>query len=307
MRGLLSAAYNILPDFAALVLAAFGVAALFLTDLFDKLKPWKKTRWALGIIIVLFGCGALLSNSDQKLQEKKRSDAEKGELTGQINHLLATAQIQATHDDVTRLGLSLSSGFDRITGQFKSNSRQPPIRAGTGTAKEGSDVSAGSGSMRDSNNFQVNPLTADSNLTADSLITTDAGAYLTTQDGARIIALPAVKLDASLIGNVRMIQQPAPSNNPQLPYALQVIVQTEQRTFPVSLAFGCTGPIGGMTYFVAGQLTTSFTDLVANAGQGKSTAVLRFSSPVLTPNTPLVVTLYSKTEIRVLQLRAGTD
>jgi hypothetical protein len=40
MRGLLTAAYNILPDFAALVVAAFGVAALFVTDLFDKLKPW---------------------------------------------------------------------------------------------------------------------------------------------------------------------------------------------------------------------------------------------------------------------------
>jgi hypothetical protein len=306
MRGLLTAAYNILPDFAALVLAAFGVAALFLTDLFDKLKPWNKTRWALAIVIGLFGFGALLSNNDQKLQEKTRSDAERGELTGQINQLLATAQIQATHDDVTRLGLSLSSGLDRIAGQFRSNSRQPPVRVGTGAAKEETDVSSGSGSMGDSRNLQVHPATADSNLTADSFITTDAGAYLTTENGARIIALPAVKLDASLIGNVQMIQQPAPSNNPQLPYALQVIVQTEQHTFPVSFAFGCTGPIGGMTYFVAGQLSTSFTDLVANAGQGKSTAVLRFSSPVMTPNTPLVVTLYSKTEIRVLQLRAGT-
>jgi hypothetical protein len=94
MRGLLTATYNILPDFAALVLAAFGVAALFLTDLFDKLKPWNKTRWALAIVIGLFGFGALLSNNDQKLQEKTRSDAERGELTGQINQLLATAQIQ---------------------------------------------------------------------------------------------------------------------------------------------------------------------------------------------------------------------
>src|SRR5438132_795465 len=111
MRGLLTAAYNILPDFAALVLAAFGVAALFLTDFFDKLRPWKKTRWALAIVICFFGFGALLSNRDQKLQETAKSDAERGELTGQINQLLATAQVQATHDDVTRLGLSLSSGF----------------------------------------------------------------------------------------------------------------------------------------------------------------------------------------------------
>jgi hypothetical protein len=307
MRDLLTAAYNILPDFAALVLAAFGVAALFLTDLFDKLKPWRNTRWALGIIISFFGVGALLSNSAQKLQEKTRSDAERSELTGQINHLLATAQIQATHDDVTRLNVSLASGFDRITGQFKGSSRRPPIRVGTATAKEESDVSSGSGSTGDSNNFQVHPATADSNLTADSLVTTDAGAYLTTENGAGIIALPAVKLDPSLIGHVQMIQQPAPSNNPQLPYALQVIVQSEQSTFPVSFAFGCTGPIGGMTYFVAGQPSTSFTDLEANAGQGKSTAVLRFSSPTMTPSTPLVVTLYSKSEIRVLQLRTGTN
>jgi hypothetical protein len=306
MRGLFTAAYNNLPDFAALVLAALGVAGLFVTDIFDKLKPWKKTRWAVGIIIALVGVGALFSNSNQKLQEKSKSDAEKRELTSQIDHLLATAQIQATHDDVTRLNVSLAAGFDRITGQFKNLGRRPPIN-GTGNIKEQSDVASGSGSTADLNNLQVQPATADSSLTADSLITTDAGAYLTTENGTRIIALPAVKLDASLTGHVKLIQQPAPSNNPQLPYALQVIVQTEQNNFPVSFAFGCTGPIGGMTYFIAGQASTSFADLEANAGQGKSTAELRFSSPTMTPSTPLVVTLYSKSEIRVLQLRAGTN
>jgi hypothetical protein len=64
MRGLFTSAYNILPDFAALVLAAFGVAALFLTDFFDKLKPWRKTRWALALVISCFGFGALLSNNN---------------------------------------------------------------------------------------------------------------------------------------------------------------------------------------------------------------------------------------------------
>lgn len=306
MRGLFTSAYNILPDFAALVLAAFGVAAVFLTDFFDKLKPWRKTRWALALVISCFGFGALLSNNNQKLQEKTKSEAEKSELTNQINHLLATAQIQATHDDVTRLNVSLAAGFDRITGQFKNAGKRPPI-SGTANIKEQSDVSSGSGSTTDSDNLQIHPATADSSLTADSLITTDAGAYLTTENGIRIIALPAVKLDASLTGHVKLIQQPAPSNNPQLPYALQVIVQTEQSTFPVSFAFGCTGPIGGMTYFIAGQASTSFADLEANAGQGKNTAILRFSSPSMTPSTPLVVTLYSKSEIRVLQLRAGTN
>lgn len=306
MSNLVVTAYNALPDFAALVLAAFGVAALFLTDYFDKLKPWKKTRWTIALVIGLIGIGAWLSNNAQKLEESNKSFQERKELTGQIHQLLATAQIQATHDDVTRIRLSLSSGFDRISRQFKSSNSGPSVKVGSGGVKNAPDASSGSGSTGDSSNFQTHSATADSKLTADSFITTDAGAYLTTENGERIIALPPVRLDPALIGHVHMIQQPAPSNNPQLPYALQIIVQTDQPTFPVSFSFGCTGPIGGMTYFVAGRLSTSFADLTANAGLGKSKAALGFSSPVMTPSTPLVVTLYSKSEIRVLELRSGT-
>jgi hypothetical protein len=117
--------------------------------------------------------------------------------------------------------------------------------------------------------------------------------------------MPQLKIDAALVNQVRLIQQRSPSNNPQLPYALQVILQTDSPTVRVSFAFDCTGPVGAMSYFVAGQTVTSYPDLVETVGDGKSTATLKFSSPAMTPAAPLVVTLYRKIETRVLGLRTG--
>ena len=102
------------------------------------------------------------------------------------------------------------------------------------------------------------------------------------------------------VENAKLVQRTAPSDDPQLPYGLQVIIQSNVTLDPVAFALECDGEVGKVNFFIAGQgaymnVQTGVT------GPAKNIALVRFSFPPLRPETPLVVTLLSKSQIRVIK------
>ena len=110
------------------------------------------------------------------------------------------------------------------------------------------------------------------------------------------------QLPPALVQHLTFTQRRAPSSDPSLPYGLQVIIQTDINIQPVGFAFVCTGMVGDVKFFIAGQgaylsVTTGIS------GEKKNIAFVKFAFPPLTPETPLVVTLLSKEDIRVTEVQ----
>lgn len=90
------------------------------------------------------------------------------------------------------------------------------------------------------------------------------------------------------------------SPDPQL-YALQVTIQSDQ-SIPVSFAIECTGPVSKVDAFLVGQ--GAYMSVLLGTLQGNpNVAVVKIGFPPLTPQTPLVVTILSKENIRVTGIR----
>jgi hypothetical protein len=102
------------------------------------------------------------------------------------------------------------------------------------------------------------------------------------------------------VENTRLVQRSAPSDDPQLPYGLQVIIQSNIRLEPVAFALECDGEVGKVSFFIAGQGVYMMTQ-TGVTGDKKNVAFVKFTFPPLTPETPLVVTLLSKSQIRVVR------
>ena len=102
------------------------------------------------------------------------------------------------------------------------------------------------------------------------------------------------------IENTRLVQKSVPSNDPQFPFGLQVIIQSNIVIQPVALALECDGEIGKVSFFIGGQ-GVYMNVQTGIAGANKNVAVVRFSFPSLTPESPMVVTLLSKTQVKVVK------
>jgi hypothetical protein len=102
------------------------------------------------------------------------------------------------------------------------------------------------------------------------------------------------------IENTRLVQKSVPSDDPQLPYGLQIIIQSNIVIQPVAFAFECDGEVGKVNFFIAGQ-GVYMNIMTGVARDNKNIAIVRFSFPSLTPESPLVVTLLSKTQIKVIK------
>lgn len=112
---------------------------------------------------------------------------------------------------------------------------------------------------------------------------------------------PGPQLPPALVQNLTFTQRRAPSSTPNLPYGLQVIIQTNINIQPVGFAFECTGEVGNIGFFVAGQ--GAYMNVQTGiAGEKKNIGFVKFSFPPLAPETPLVVTLLSKEDIRVTKV-----
>jgi hypothetical protein len=109
--------------------------------------------------------------------------------------------------------------------------------------------------------------------------------------------VPGVQVPVPTVENTRLVQRSTTSDKSDLPYGLQVIVQSNVAIQPVAIAFECDGEVGDFNFFIAGQTVyMNFWKRIS----GKI-AELKFSFPPLTPENSLVVTLFSKKQIRVVK------
>jgi hypothetical protein len=102
------------------------------------------------------------------------------------------------------------------------------------------------------------------------------------------------------VEHTRFTFRRAPSNDPALPYGLQVIISSDT-TIPVGFAILCTGEVGKVNAFIAGHGAYMDT-FIGPSPNNKNVAVVKFSFPSLAPESPLVVTILSKTDIRVQEI-----
>ena len=110
------------------------------------------------------------------------------------------------------------------------------------------------------------------------------------------IEFPA--LPPPVVSEFRFTERRTDSVRKDAEYGLQVIIQTTTTIQPASFRIECTGDIADVKFFVAGQpaMMNMRTDINGNV------AFVSFGFPPFTPESPLVVTLLSKTDIRVKQI-----
>ncbi len=109
-----------------------------------------------------------------------------------------------------------------------------------------------------------------------------------------------VALGPGIVQHVQVSQQRTVSNRDDAKFALQVTIQTDVPTQPTAFMIECNGDIEDGHFFLAGQA------VMMGVGYGvqpdKKSFYLRFAFPAFTPESPIVVTLLSKTDIRVLKV-----
>jgi hypothetical protein len=97
--------------------------------------------------------------------------------------------------------------------------------------------------------------------------------------------------------HVGVAQARTVSTDPQFKFALQVTIQSDQQ-MPASFAIECTGEVGKVEAFLVGH-TMGMGVMLGTLTNNPSVAIVHFEYPPLSPQSPLVVTILSKEDIRV--------
>jgi hypothetical protein len=105
-------------------------------------------------------------------------------------------------------------------------------------------------------------------------------------------------------GRLRVIQNRIGSTKPNLPYGLEVIIQTDIFIEPVALQITCSDRIGSMDYNFAYRPGVTYVD---SAGQTFNKehyrqVVIHRKSPGFLPTEPITVRLYSQQPLKVIEI-----
>jgi hypothetical protein len=104
----------------------------------------------------------------------------------------------------------------------------------------------------------------------------------------------------AVVERLRFTQRRAPSNKPETPYGLQVIIQTDTASQPTGLRVECDGGISEGRFFVAGQ--PAMIAVGQRLSEDRKAFLLSFRYPTFAPDAPVVVTLLSKGDIHVTKV-----
>src|ERR1700723_266156 len=110
--------------------------------------------------------------------------------------------------------------------------------------------------------------------------------------------VPAPAAPQPLVAHIRIAsQKTVVSTNPNLPYALEVVVQTDQNIQPVAFIFECDGEVAdGQGGVGSGAYMKTKK---GNIEGHPNWFAIEWETPAFAPATPMGVTLFSKTAIRV--------
>ena len=97
--------------------------------------------------------------------------------------------------------------------------------------------------------------------------------------------------------HIRFVTKRIPSPNNSLPYGMQIVLQTDAAMEPTGFAIQCTDEIGDAHFFLAGQ--TVLIQVLEGFADERKTFLFQFSLPPFSPDSPIVVTLLSKTALSV--------
>lgn len=105
-----------------------------------------------------------------------------------------------------------------------------------------------------------------------------------------------------ILAHIRIAsQKQIVSTKDKLPYALEVVVQTDQIIEPVAFIFECDGEIGEGFGSVGANMY--FMSKSGSVRDHPNWFLLAWKSPPFTPQTPMIVKLFSKKPIQVINLR----
>jgi hypothetical protein len=225
---------QLLPDVSAYFLAAVGAMLPFMTELSAVLERRTKTRLTLAAVLFLLGVSGIVSNRQQRKQDRD----DRLILVGQIRLLIAASTVQATSDDIKKLDTDISEGFSRLEAAIRGKA--------------------------------INPITRQNPLGP---------------------ALPA---------NIKIIQKRAPSTDPNAIFGLQIILQTDTMIKPTGFRLYFDGPIEHAGFFLAGQ--SVYTDVDEVTSGDKKWYAFGFKSPEFSPTSPIVITVASKANVRVIRV-----
>jgi hypothetical protein len=96
-------------------------------------------------------------------------------------------------------------------------------------------------------------------------------------------------------------QREIPSRNKEAPYGWEVIIQTNVTLPNILLNLVCTGPVSSGDILPSMDYT-GMTVCSTEVAPDRNVLIARMASPPVVPERPLVVRIYSKTRIRVIEL-----
>jgi hypothetical protein len=122
--------------------------------------------------------------------------------------------------------------------------------------------------------------------------------------GHKSVTRPAIKpaeRAPAVVQHLRFTERRVASDKPELPYALQVIIQTDVPVERPRIQIDFSAPIGDGNFFVAGQVLTMMHRTQVSDQQ--QSFRLAFDFPVWGPQNPIVATILSKQDVHVAGIR----
>jgi hypothetical protein len=104
---------------------------------------------------------------------------------------------------------------------------------------------------------------------------------------------------SDVVGRIAHFQfnaQQIASSDPNLPFALQFVILTDQTIEKPAFIVTCDGQISKGNFFIPGQVIYTLTQQLIT--DDKKSFGFRFATPSFDPNAPLIVTLFSTNKIR---------
>lgn len=108
---------------------------------------------------------------------------------------------------------------------------------------------------------------------------------------------------APMLAHIRIAdQKQVVSTLSDFPYAWQVVLQTDQEIAPVAFELICDGNVGrGEANFNGGAVFTQSKS--GGMDNAPNTFGFEWATPAFTPNNPIIVTLWSKSPLKVLSIQ----
>lgn len=109
------------------------------------------------------------------------------------------------------------------------------------------------------------------------------------------------RIEPPILVGMRFTQHRVASDKPEMPYGLEVVVQTDTTIQPVAIVIECNGEISeGHAGLGAGAYTKTKQGVLVDH---PNWFLLSWETPAFTPSTPIRATLFSKGPIRAVSVR----